>query len=99
MHSFLCLVAAGGLLAGCSKTQTTTPAPGAAHHHEHHPPHGGAPVELGEEQNHVEFVLDAPNGKLQAFVMDGELENFVRIAAPSLEVTAKVGGHDETLTL
>jgi hypothetical protein len=95
----LCLIAAAGFLAGCSKSENAAPAAQAAHHHEHHPPHGGAPVELGEEQNHVEFVLDANNGKLQAFVMDGELENFVRIAAPSLKVTAKVGGHDETLTL
>ena len=94
-----CIVLAVGLLAGCSKTETAAPAKEAAHHHEHKPPHGGAPVELGEEENHVEFVLDAPNGKLQAFVMDGELENFVRIAAPSLEIAAQVSGREEKLIL
>ena len=90
---------AAGFLVGCSKTETAAPAMEAVHHHEHKPPHGGAPVELGEEENHVEFVLEAPDGKLQAFVMDGELENFVRIAALSLEVTAEVSGRQEKLML
>jgi hypothetical protein len=85
------------LVFGCSKSQT--PAAGPVHHHEHKPPHGGAAVELGEEQNHVEIVVDAPAGKLQAFVMDGELENFVRIPAKSLEVTAQVSGRPEKLVL
>src|SRR5579885_1126240 len=94
-----CIAAVAGLLAGCSKTETATPAKQATPHHEHHPPHGGAPVELGEEENHVEFVRDGAAGKLQAFVLDGELENFVRIDAPSLEVDATVGGKTEKLIL
>src|SRR5947207_12390353 len=93
----ICLALVFGFVAGCSKTESAPPAKAATPHHEHKPPHGGAPVELGEEENHVEFVLDAANGKLQAFVMDGELENFVRIAAPSLEVTTKISGRDEKL--
>ena len=56
-------------------------------------------MELGEEENHVEFVLDPANGTLRAFVLDGEMENFVRIDAPSLEVTATVAGKIENLTL
>jgi len=95
--SLLCLAMTTGFVAGCSKTETAAPVTEAVHHHEHHPPHGGTPVELGEEENHVEFVLDASNGKLQAFVMDGELDNFVRIAAPSLEVSATVSGREEKL--
>jgi hypothetical protein len=87
------------LFSGCSKTETAPPAKEVAHHHEHKPPHGGAPVELGEEEYHVEFVRDATAGKLQAFVMDGELEFFVRIAAPALEVTAQVAGKEEALVL
>ena len=85
---------------GCSKNENAA-ASGAApiHKHEHHPPHGGAPVELGEEEYHVELVRDVTAGKLQAFVLDGELENFVRIAAPSLEVDAQVSGRPETLVL
>ena len=65
--------------------------------HEHHPPHGGTPVVLGDEVYHVEFVLDADAGKLQAFVLDGELENFIRSAAPSFEVVATVNGESKTL--
>jgi hypothetical protein len=95
--SLLCVALLGGFLAGCSKNERPPPAKAAAPHHEHKPPHGGAPVELGEEENHVEFVFDAASGKLQAFVIDGELENFVRIAAPSLEVTATVSGREEKL--
>jgi hypothetical protein len=95
----LCIALAVGFIVACSKTETAAPPKEAVHHHEHKPPHGGAPVELGEEENHVEFVLNAPNGKLQAFVMDGELENFVRIAAPSLEIAAQVSGQPEKLVL
>jgi len=91
------LALSAALIAGCSKTETAPPAKEAAHHHEHKPPHGGAPVELGEEEYHVEFVRDAAAGKLQAFVMDGELEAFIRIAAPSFEVTAQVDGKPEVL--
>ena len=95
----MCIAMMAGSVVGCYKTQTAAPASEAVHHHEHKPPHGGAPVELGEEENHVEFVLDAANGKLQAFVMDGELETFVRIEAPSLELTAQISGHQEKLRL
>ncbi|MDB6128902.1 MAG: hypothetical protein JWM04_9 [Verrucomicrobiales bacterium] len=90
------------LAGGCSKTDTasSTNTPKAATaHHEHKPPHGGAPVELGEEEYHVEFVTERGSGILRAFVMDGELENFVRIEAPTLEVTAKLPGKEEILIL
>ena len=94
--SSLALVAM--LVAGCSQNETGSPAKETAHHHEHKPPHGGTPVELGEEEYHVEFVCDPATGKLRAFVMDGELESFIRIAAPSLEVAAQVADKEETLT-
>ena len=56
-------------------------------------------MELGEEEYHIEFVRDASAGKLQAFVMDGELENFARITAETLEVTALVSGQLQRLIL
>lgn len=65
--------------------------------HEHHPPHGGTPVVLGDEVYHVELVLDPVAGKLQAYVFDGELENFIRSASPSFEVVAVVGGETKPL--
>ena len=54
---------------------------------------------MGEEEYHVELVLDASAGKLQAFILDGELENFVRIPEASFEITARLPGREEVLTL
>ena len=88
------------VFAGCDRRESADRHQAeAVHHHEHHPQHGGTPVELGEEANHVEIVVDAPSGKLQAYVLDGEMENFVRIAQPSLQIVAKVAGREETLML
>lgn len=83
------------LAAGCSK-----PAPSAApapSKHQHHPPHGGTPVVLGDEVYHVELVRVAYEGKLQAYLLDGELENFIRSAQPSFQVDAIVDGQPQVL--
>ena len=69
----------------------------AAHKHEHTPPHGGAPVVLGDEEFHLEFVREAAAGKLQLYVLDGHLDKFLRIAVPAIEVTATIGGVPQTL--
>lgn len=71
----------------------------SAHGHEHRPPHGGAAVVLGEEFAHLEFVRDPDTGRLSAYVFDGELENFIRIAQPSIEVVATVDGAAHPLSL
>ncbi len=81
----------------CRQKSEATAASAKPAKHEHHPPHGGTPVVLGDEVYHVELVLDAPAGKLQAFVLDGELENFIRSTAPSFEVVAAVNGESKTL--
>ena len=57
----------------------------------------GTPVVLGNEEYHVEFVLDVPSGKLQAYILDGELENFIRIQQPSFQVAAKLPDRQELL--
>lgn len=69
------------------------------HHHHHHAPHGGAAVELGDEQYHVELVLDPTTGTLQAYVLDAELENFVRASAPTLDIEATVAGGPKAVSL
>lgn len=81
------------LWTGCGKQQGNIP---AAHLHVAEPPHGGTPLALGDDYQ-IEWVLDAPAGKLQAYVLDGEMENFVRIAPPSFDVTAKLPGREEIL--
>jgi len=90
------LLLAGACAAGCSR-----PAPSAApaRRHEHHPPHGGTPVVLGDEAYHLELVLDPSAGTLQAYILDGEMEAFVRSPAPSIEIVADVGGAPRTLVL
>ena len=67
--------------------------------HHHHPPHMGTPIELGQDEYHVELVLDPESGMLQAYVLDSEMENFVRSSAASIAIRATVGGKEETLVL
>ena len=88
----------GLILAGCGGSDAPAKkAVGAGHQHEHIPPHGGTAVELGHEEFHVELVLDPAAGRLTAYVMDGELEQFIRIAAASFEVQVQVGGAEQSL--
>jgi hypothetical protein len=84
------------LAAGCSKKYVMTDSP---YKHVHHPPHGGIPVVLGDEAYHLELVLNAGSGTLQAYVLDGEMEEFIRSAVPSIEITAAVNGAPQTLML
>ena len=67
--------------------------------HEHHPPHHGTLVVLGEEFSHVELLLDPASGKLDAFVLDGEAENPVRISMPKLRIMVKGKVKDWVLDL
>ena len=94
--NLLCTLGVAGLLGGCGeKSATFESKPPAKHGHK--PLHGGTPVVLGNEEYHIELVRDAAAGKLQAYVMDGELENFVRIPAESFEVVAQLSGRPEIL--
>ncbi len=93
LRHLLPLVFVALFAAACSKTETPAAAKAATPaKHEHKPPHGGTPVVLGEEVYHLELVRDAAAGKLTLYVMDGELENFVRIAAPSVGIVATISG-------
>lgn len=83
---------AGVILLAAALSGCGDPSPQAdakPHKHEHTPPHGGTPVVLGDEEYHVEFVPDLAAGNLTAFVMDGELEKFIRIAAPAFTVVVR----------
>ena len=81
----------------CAKSPpVATVAPAAKH--EHKAPHGGTPVVLGNETYHLELVRDATAGKLTAYVLDGEMENFVRVKAVSFEVVANGSAENRVLT-
>jgi hypothetical protein len=90
------LLFASGLLAGCGERAASVPPSDDAHLHKDLPPHGGTAVALGEDYK-LELVLNATAGKLDAYVFDGEFENFVRIATESFEVTARLPGREEAL--
>lgn len=56
-----------------------------AHHHE--PPHGGTVFRLGDELYHLEWVKDTEAGIMRCYVLDGHMENFVRIQQKAFEVS------------
>jgi len=93
------LLVATVVAAGCRKPAPVSTAAAKPPKHEHKPPHGGTPVVLGDEVYHVELVLDAATGKLQAFVFDGELENFIRSSALTVEIDAVVNGQPKIIVL
>ncbi len=95
LTSFL-LILPLALAAGCGKKYVMTDPP---YKHVHHPPHGGIAVVLGDEAYHMELVLNADSGTLQAYILDGEMESFIRSAMPSIEITATVNGAPQTLVL
>jgi hypothetical protein len=98
--SWLSLVAVSLLgIAGCYKQQPVAAGGGSAGKHEHKAPHGGTAVVLGNEAYHIELVRDAATGALQAYVLDGEMEKFIRTNASSFEITAIANGAPQTLTL
>lgn len=104
MHRLRLTLATTFLLAlsACGKKEDATShdhAVTAPAKHEHKAPHGGTPVVLGQEAYHLELVREGETGKLSAYVLDGEMENFIRSAVPSIEVVATIGGKKETLTL
>ena len=67
--------------------------------HQAVPPHHGTPVELGDEQFTIELVREPASGLLRAYVLDGEMESFIRIATRQLDLEVQRPGRKETLTL
>ena len=84
-----------GLMVGCGPRADEGKPPAPPARHEHVAPHGGTAVELGKEEFHLELVLDTTAGRLTGYVLDGELESFVRIPAPSLRLNVRLNGVDQ----
>ncbi len=100
-HSLLALSALA--LAGCGGHDHAGHDHGAhdhgGHGHVHTAPHGGALVVLGDEAAHLEFVLDAATGRLDAYVLDAHASEFVRVAQPALELEVARDGARSALAL
>jgi hypothetical protein len=82
------------LATACSRPAPAVPAAS----HEHHPPHGGTPVVVGSEAYHLELVAEPSEGALTAYVLDSEMEQFVRIPSLSIEIDVS-GRQGRTLIL
>lgn len=76
-------------LAACSRREPAVVT--HDHGHAHTAPHGGVLVELGEHAGNLEFKFDEARGVLQAWVLDGHAENFVRLAQAGFDVEAQAG--------
>jgi hypothetical protein len=67
------------------------------HHHE--TPHGGTAVVLGDEAFHLELLQDTETGTLTAFVMDGHMENFLRVPNKAIQIALSGGTTNAPLNL
>ena len=96
-------VALAGLLLGvigCRDSVAPGPSAGiqSRHGHVHVPPHGGTPVILGEEDYHLEFVHIPQTGTLRCYVLDGHMNEFIRLSQPAFTVRAnRKGSPGETV--
>lgn len=80
------LLVALAILAGCDSpthppAPTRAPEPGRvkAATHPHDAPHGGTLVELGDHAANLEVVVDAPTGRITAYVLDGHADQPIRL--------------------
>lgn len=85
-------------MTGCAPKSPPTVQP-SSHRHVHIAPHGGTPVVLGKEAYHLECVRAPDTGILTVYLLDGEMENFVRSGDTSLTLDATIKGKEETLVL
>ena len=98
----LAAVGAGGWLLVRERIRSTAVA-GTAHDQvkpvHDQPPHGGTPVVLGDEAFQLELVRNRAAGTLQVYVLDGEMEDFIRIPAARLDLQVQRAGRWTPLPL
>jgi hypothetical protein len=94
--SVLTAAAVAVTLTGCGDSHNHS-SHGGGHHHT--APHGGMLLEIGKHEYNLEFVVDAAAGSLNLYVLDGHAENFIRIAAPSIEIITTAGTNSAKLVL
>ena len=73
--------------------------PKAEHAHPEKGPHGGPLLELGEEEYHVEVMLDEKTDTLTLYVLDGEAKAAVAIDAKEALINLKHDGKAEQFKL
>ncbi len=77
-------------LTGCGEHdhQGHAHAGGGGGGHKHGSAHGGVATELGEHQYQLDLLHDPATGTLTAWIMDGHMEGFVKIATAEIAATA-----------
>jgi hypothetical protein len=101
MKAFKTMVLLAGLcalVAGCGKASPGQTSDEKPQLHKDVPPHGGTPIPLGDDYN-LELVRDPGNGILSGYVLDDEMEDFIRSSSSSITIVAKFGGQTRTLVL
>ena len=78
-------VAALSCAAACLWAATAAADP-AHEHHAHVAPHGGTLVVLGDEFAHLEVVVDSEQGRMTAYVLDGEAVRGIPLQRASLQI-------------
>jgi hypothetical protein len=63
------------------------------------PPHGGLAVPFGDGDYNLELVLDRDAGTLSAYVLDDDLEQFIRCGDHALKARLGAGGREFVLEL
>ena len=58
--------------------------------HAHTPQNGGVPIVIGNEEFHLELVHASGGSVIRAYVLDGHMEDYVRISQASFEMTIKL---------
>lgn len=83
------------LLASCGESDNHN----AGGLHIHTAPHGGSLVEVGGHIANVEFLLDSPNGKLTAYILDAHADQAVRVKQKTLDIHIEGQGVTPELNL
>jgi hypothetical protein len=86
------------LWAACSRHSAAPAAREQTALHHDVAPHGGTPVALGDDYK-LELVRDGETGALSAYVLDDEMEEFMRSSSPRLIISVNAGGQPSTLVL
>lgn len=92
--TILALTVVGVLLApqAYAQQKVASTAKQSAHKHDQHGPHGGELIEVGNEEYHLEMVLEEKKNQLDVYVLDSKGESAVAIDAPSLALNLKIAG-------
>jgi hypothetical protein len=85
-------------LAACGKHSAGPGAKEKTTLHQDVAPHGGTPVAVGDDYK-LELVRDGETGTLSGYVLDDEMEEFIRSSSPSLTIHVKATGGAFTLVL